>query len=102
MRILLCDESLLYPRLNEKGVRWQYWNLFKELVIIMKSDNAQVSDNILEEIWSYVERSVRYNVLNHLENKGIISLFKDPKDKRNRHVSILIEYSDTFYEVWKL
>ena len=68
----------------------------------MKSDNAQVPDCILEEIWSFAERSIRYKALNYFEEKGVISISKDEKDKRNRHISILIEYTDTFYEVLEL
>ena len=97
--LLLCKENILYPRLKEKEVKWGYLILFKELVIFMQSDNALVSDCDLEEIWPFVNRATRYRALKHFEDQQILIVTKDKKDKRNRLITILISYSDSFFKV---
>ena len=97
--LLLCKENILYPRLKEKEVKWGYLTLFKELVISMQSNNALVSDSDLEEIWPFINRSTRYRALKHFEEQKILTITKDEKDRRNRLITILISYSDSFFKV---
>lgn len=97
---ILCDTEILFQRLRKKGLkRPLYLWAFVELIKALQSDRGIVRDSDLTIWWPDISESTRYNILKSLENFKIINLDKDRSDKRQRTISILIEYADTLYQV---
>ena len=97
---ILCDTHTLFQRMRKQGVKhplylWAFHELIKEL----RSDTGIVRDSDLAIWWGNVSESTRYKILKSLKQFNIIDFFKDVKDKRQRRIIILIEYSDTLYQI---
>jgi hypothetical protein len=102
MNKIICDRDLLDKRLKLKKVKKQYYDLFAKLVIFLKSQNGVVSDYDLETIWD-TSRSTSYRALEDFKEKEVIFYRKEEAendDKRNRHISILINFSDALIQTY--
>ncbi len=97
---LLCDTTVLYPRLRNLGVRKPiYLWAFQELIINLKSDEGIVRDSDLVLWWPNISESTRYQILRILVFYKIINIEKDSDDRRQRHIVIIVKYQDTLYSV---
>lgn len=97
---ILCDTQILFQRLRKKGLKHPlYLWAFVELIKALQSDKGIVRDSDLTIWWPDISESTRYNILKSLKSFNIINLDKDESDKRQRTISILIEYADTLYQV---
>lgn len=97
---LLCDTTVLYPRLKNLGIRKPiYLWAFHELIIFFQRDQGVIRDSDLESWWPNISESTRYQILRILVFYKIIKIEKNSHDKRERYVFILVKYQDTLYPV---